>query len=650
MEKLFQPEIISDTVQLAQQALLGLQHPDGFWVGQLEADITLEADVILLMYFLHRIDKEKQERLVRSILNAQLEDGGWSIYPGGPSEVSATVKAYFALKLAGFTLREPFMQKANERIRALGGLDRINSFTKITLAIFGQYDWEGVPAIVPEIMLLPKFFYFNIYEMSAWSRTIVVPLSIIYALKPKCELPQSCGVQELRKKNASGAVPSSVKKISWRNFFILLDKLLKLLEKSPIKPLRRYAIKKAERWMLEHFKMSDGLGSIFPAMVNSVIALKALGYSDKDHYLENAIKELEAFEIDDAGALKIQPCFSPVWDTALSIYALVKSGLEPNHPALVKAALWLLEKEVRSYGDWRIKNRKGKPSGWYFEFENGFYPDVDDTAMVCLALNSVALSGKQAIQKEEAVKRAVDWILSMQNKDGGFSSFDKDNNKTIFTHLPFADHNAMLDPSSSDITGRVLELLGSLGFKGSYPAAARAIEFLKRNQEKDGSWYGRWGVNYIYGTWQVLRGLISIGEDMQKDYCRKAARWLLLHQNEDGGWGETCYSYDDPASAGIGPSTPSQTAWALMGLLSAGEAEYSANIQKGFDYLALSQNQYGFWDESYFTGTGFPCVFYLKYHLYRLYFPLLAFGMRYKTELRYAIPSRAEYLTSSLHP
>jgi squalene-hopene/tetraprenyl-beta-curcumene cyclase len=374
--------------------------------------------------------------------------------------------------------------------------------------------------------------------------------------------------------------------------------------------------------MLERFEMSDGLAAIYPAMMNAIIALRCLGYSADDPQLIRALDEFEKLGIEEGDTFRMQPCTSPVWDTAYAMFALGESGVPANDPRMVKSADWMLQKQVRKAGDWKVKNRSGQPAGWYFEFNNEFYPDVDDTAMVCLGLSRVEHPNGR--YQSESVQRAMDWILSMQCKNGGWASFDKDNDKMVFQHIPFADHNAMLDPPTVDITGRILEMLATYGYDQSHPAVKRAIAFIRKEQEPDGSWFGRWGVNYVYGTALVLRGLEAIGMDLHEPCIQQGAEWLRMVQNPDGGWGETCGSYDDPSTRGVGPSTSSQTAWAILGLLAANDTR-SDSVARGIAYLLRTQKKDGSWDEPYFTGTGFPRVFYLMYHLYRQYFPLLAF-------------------------
>lgn len=615
--------ILDGAIRSVSDFLLRLQREDGSWCGELEADTTLESDSIKMWHLLNRVDPVREERLAAVILKNQLPDGGWPIYRGGPAELNATVKATVALRLAGMPAEDPILRKAADAVRRLGGLEKINSFEKVYLALFGLYPWSQVPAIPPEIMLLPSWFPFNIYEVAYWSRTILVPLSVLWAKRPIWE-KVSFNVDDLwvhpdRKRAEMTNFQKGGR--GWRIFFLLADRLLKGYESWSWKPMRQTALDRADRWMNERMTETDGLGAIFPAMVNGVFGLKALGYSDGDPLFERAVYEVERLELPEGSGLKVQPCFSPVWDTALALYVLGKGNPPEIAPALARAGQWLKQTEIRSWGDWQVKNRAGRPAGWAFEFRNPFYPDVDDTAQVLLGFQ--ALYGKAASFSVGAFSRGLDWILTMQNRDGGWSSFDKDNNCRPLNHFPFADHNAMLDPSASDITGRILELLATAGLDRSHPSVKRAVEFLHRSQESDGTWFGRWGVNYIYGTWLAVRGLKAIGEPMENIRYQQAGRWLLKHQNPDGGWGESCRSYDDPSLKGQGVSTPSQTAWALMTLMALEKVGEPA-FERGLRFLLDGQQADGNWSEEPFTGTGFPRVFYLRYHLYRTYFPLLA--------------------------
>jgi squalene-hopene/tetraprenyl-beta-curcumene cyclase len=611
-------------IDAACKYLFSEQHERGYWCGELEADTTLESDYILMHTLLATGDPVRFQKCATYILRHQNEDGGWGIYAGAPSSVSASVKAYFGLKLAGYKADHPVLQRARTRILELGGVTEVNTFTKIYLCFLGQYDYDAVPAIPPEIVLFPNWFWFNIYEISSWSRAILVPLSICYAKKPFKKIPDEMGVEELfvgGRDKSRMHLHWSRQWISWRNFFLLLDRITHWAERVHIRPLRSVALKRAEKWMLEHFEMSDGLGAIYPSMLNAIIALRCLGYSIDDPQVIRALDEFEKLGIEEADTFRMQPCKSPVWDTAYALFALGEAGVPPNDPRVMRCADWILQKQVRNYGDWQVKNPKGLPGGWYFEFNNEFYPDVDDSAMVCLALSHVEHPNGR--YQRESVQRAIDWILSMQCKNGGWASFDKDNDRMVFQYVPFADHNAMLDPPTVDITGRILEMLATYGYDQKHPAVRRGIEFIREQQEPDGSWFGRWGVNYLYGTMQVLRGLEAIGVDSHEPMVQQAAEWLRMVQNADGGWGETCDSYDDPSTKGVGPSTPSQTAWAIMGLLAANDTR-SDSVARGIAYLLRSQRKDGSWDEPYYTGTGFPRVFYLQYHMYRNYFPLIA--------------------------
>lgn len=631
---------LAEAIRKTREYLLKVQHPEGYWESELKADTTLPSDYILMMHFLGMDRPEKVRKLTNFIRQHQLEDGSWNIYTGGPGEISATVKAYSALKMAGFSMDEPFMVKAREAIHNLGGIEKINSFAKLYLSLIGEYERSATPAIPPELILFPNWFYFNVYEFSSWSRAIIIPLSIIYAFKPIKPLPPGRGIDELFEKKARPKKMHFQRgfPLNWKNIFLFIDRILKIYEKSPIKPFRKTALKKAASWMLEHLEMSDGLGAIYPAMVNSIFALHCLGYKNDHPLVVRALKQLEDFEVEENDTLRLQPCLSPVWDTAISLVALTELEFDPNHPALQKAVSWLMEKQVRHAGDWKVKVPHVEPAGWYFEFRNEFYPDVDDTFMVLIALKKIHDRAQSwprdlVLEMEDAMQKSIRWVRAMQNKDGGWASFDLNNNKVIFTKVPYADHNAMIDPSTVDITARGLEMFGIYGFDKTDPQVPKAIAYIKKEQEPDGCWYGRWGVNYIYGTWQVLRGLSVIGEDLSQDYCQKAVQWLKTHQNTDGGWGETLKTYDDPGLRGTGESTPSQTAWALMGLFAAGDTT-SENVNRGLSYLVNTQKPDGTWDEIPLTGTGFPKVFYLKYEYYKIYFPLLA--LSYYTRLQKA--------------
>jgi squalene-hopene/tetraprenyl-beta-curcumene cyclase len=609
------------SVESAASALAAMKTPEGYWCGTLSADATLECDYVLLELWLHPADgpvwnppaRRRIDKALRAVLERQLPDGGWNIYAGGPSEVNATVRAYTVLKIAGHDIDAPYMQAARERALALGGLRACNSYTKINFSLFGLYPRRSVPSVPPEIMLVPGNL---IYEMSSWTRQIVVPLSVLQATGIVRPTPGGMTVAEL-------VLPGkrfSLFRRDWTaTLFHHLDRLVKLWEKRGVKDIRRAAVREAEHWMLDRTRYTEGLGAIYPAMMYFIMALDAIGYPDDHPDLVEAIRQFEDLMMEDGERLTFQPCVSPVWDTAIATFALGEAGLgDPRE--MQRTADWLLEKEVRRRGDWSVKRPDLEPGGWAFEFANEYYPDIDDTAMVLLSLEHARSS--DPARQSRAEKRAVEWLLGMQSADGGWAAFDVDNNWAVLNRVPFADHNAMLDPSCPDITGRVLEALSRRGFDSDHDAIQNGVRYLLENQEKNGSWYGRWGVAYIYGTFLAMRGLRATGDRAAHPAIEKAARWLCSVQHSDGGWGESCASYRGGRFAD-GPSCASQTAWALLGLAASGAAG-SVNARRGVDYLISTQRSDGTWAESETTGTGFPTVFYLTYHMYRQYFPLLA--------------------------
>ncbi|MSU79006.1 MAG: squalene--hopene cyclase [Gemmataceae bacterium] len=626
------------TIQRARACLHTLQNPDGHWRGELQGDTILESEYILLMTFLDREGEERVRKASNYLLQQRRPDGGWANHPGGPVDINVSVKAYYALKLAGHSADEPYMCQACEEIRKAGGATKCNSYTKFYLAFLGQFPYENCAAVPPEMMFLPKWMYFNIYAMSAWTRTIIVPLSLFYAHKPIRRLPPELGIPELFLDDQFKKLwpcPPTKRLFTWTNFFLAGDQIIKWFEVWGPKFIREKAIELAKSWMLDHFRDSDGVGAIFPPIVYTIISLNCLGYATDSPEMVYALKQLDDLMIEEADTLRLQPCFSPVWDTALSLNALALSSTEADDPAVAKATHWLLEKEVRQPGDWSLMNPDLEPGGWFFEYRNDFYPDIDDTAMVLMGLarsgsafDNATPSATGCKEIIPPVRRGLNWLMRMQNQDGGWAAFDRDINHEILTKVPFADHNAMLDPSCPDITARVIETFAQFGIKVGHPQVDRGVEFVAKTQDRRGCWIGRWGVNYLYGTWQVLIGLEAGGLDMQQPMIRRAVDWLKHVQQASGGWGETCLSYDDPSLAGTGEVTPSQTAWALAGLIAAGEANSDA-VRRGVQYLIDTQNAEGNWDEPQFTGTGFPKVFYLRYHMYRLYFPLMALA-RYK--------------------
>ena len=626
------PDQLAQAINRSQAYLVSQQHADGHWVGELEANTTLTSEYIFFRHLIGRVDRQREAKVVTYLLSEQLPDGGWALYHGGPSDLSTTVEAYVAMRMAGMAAAAAPMQRARERILALGGLSQARVFTKIFLALFGQFDWRGIPVIPPEIISLPQSFYFNIYEFSSWSRSVIIPLAVIFAKKPLYRLPPDCSrlADELFVEPpgwARYAIKPREKRLGWELLFVLLDGILKVSEKYTAPVLRGSALRQCEQWILEHQDDTGDWGGIMPAMMNSVLALVFLGHSVGSRPVAKGLEAIERFGIEDRDSFRLQSCVSPVWDTVLSVTALADAGLPRTEPSMRKALLWLLSKQVRRDGDWSVKNRRGEPGGWSFEFNNDFYPDNDDTAAVLIALHKAGLPDEE---KGDAMQRGLRWLLSMQCDDGGWGAFDLNNNKSLINKIPFADLESLLDPSTCDLTGRALELLGLIGFPRSHRIVERAIRFIRQNQEADGSWYGRWGVNYIYGTCHVLCGLHAVGENMRQPYIRRAVQWFIDHQNADGGWGESCRSYEEPqAYRGVGNSTASQTAWALMGLMAAGIVRHSS-VARGVAYLLRTQTANGDWHEPEFTGTGFPKYFFIKYHMYQHYFPLMALA-RYRS-------------------
>ena len=687
---------VGPAVAKARDALLALQHDDGHWCAELEGDSILQSEYLCLLAWLGRERTPDAAAVARHLLSQQEPGGWWAQYPGGPIDVSATVKAVLALRAvwpdgsrdggapAGLSSR---VEAAKRATLAAGGAERVNSFTRYYLALLGQIAYRQCPAVPPELTLVPRWSPLNLSEMSAWSRTIVVPLSLLWAFQPSRDLPAAgvtvtdlfvngpenlplkmprCEAVE-RTLAGEGSGPA---KFDWHGLFYRLDRAYKAADGLRLRPLRRVAVKRAERWILDRLAGSDGLGAIFPPIVWSVVALKCLGYAEDSPEVASQLEELDRLKLtgeDAAGnaAVRLQPCKSPVWDTAIAAIALRESGLPPHHRAMRRAAAWLLDREIRTPGDASLRDRTLKPAGWCFEYRNRFYPDTDDTCMVLMALARCLPAGsgtdwtadfslgeddrtviaardvdpRQALRDvaaaaplTAAIRRGVNWLVAMQSRDGGWGAFDADNTRELFCRVPFADHNAMIDPGTADLTARMLELFGLLGVPREKPFMRNAVQFVNDRQEPDGSWYGRWGVNHLYGTWQALLGLAAIGVRSEDGRVRRAVRWLKGVQHPSGGFGESPASYDDPATKGEGEPTASQTAWALMGLVAAGDARTPA-ARRAAAWLSDTQNPDGTWDEPQFTGTGFPSVFYLRYHLYRLYFPLMALA-RYERAAR----------------
>ncbi len=611
----------SRAAQRSSEALVALQKQEGYWCGDLLADSTLESDYVLVQLWLHPPQDglwsppswPSIQKACRTILGRQLPDGGFNIYPGGPAEISASVKAYTALKLSGVAPETDGMQRLRDRILALGGIQGANSYVKINLSLFGLYPRAYVPTIPPELVLLPGHI---LYEMSSWTRAIVVPLSIVQAAGGTRPVPNGFHLNELA---APGKSFQLQRRTKMSRIYHQIDRALKIWQRRGPREVQRSAIRAAEKWVLDHMRYSDGLGAIYPAMMYQVMALNALGYADDHPDLLDAIRHFEGLFRESADGLSFQPCFSPAWDTAYAAFAVGELG-QAQPERLAKAADWLIEREVRHKGDWSVKRPDLVPSGWAFEYRNEHYPDIDDTAMVLLAFQHARSgdTGKQA----RCEARALNWLVNMQAKDGGWAAFDVDNNWAVLNNVPFADHNAMLDPTCPDITGRVLEALCRRGYTPAQDAIRLGVQFLLNTQEEDGKWYGRWGVNYVYGTFLAVRGLRASGMSESEEPIRRAAAWIASVQNADGGWGESCASYAEDRFVAA-PSTASQTAWALLGLLAAGDRGSHA-LLRGAEYLIQRQRPDGEWDESPATGTGFPNVFYLRYTLYRDYFPLIA--------------------------
>ena len=669
---------LHEAIRRCQDFFFSHQNEDGHWRAELEGDALLEGEAVILLTFLGQEDSPLAKKLANHLLLTQSETGGWPMFTGGEDSITNTVKAYFALKLTGHPLNAPYMQRAREAVMRMGGADNVNSFTRFYLAILGQVPYEQCPAVPPELILLPKWFPINMYAVSSWTRTIIAPLAIVSALRPVRPLPIEKGIRELFHNAPEQWPPLSAPKVvkpgqiqkapgffSWERFFRGTDVFLKKYQRWFGKGfIRKRAIKKMNDWLLEHCKNSDGPGAIQPPIIWGLVAMKAQGYADDTPEVQYFLNEFHKLIVDDGidangnPSAHGVPCLSPVWDTVLTLRALAAGGIRiegdsPASQSVRKALEWLLPRQHTWKGDWAQVNPKTPPGGWAFEYHNDFYPDCDDSAMSIMAIHELsdvlrtatqtgsAIEGKANSDNltspenlQAAIDRCVTWLMGMQNKDGGWASFDKNNNRQFLCHVPFADHNAMIDPSTTDITGRILEALGALGYRCSCREDAtrnsqlatqidRAVEFCRKEQLPDGSWFGRWGANYIYGTGEALNGLAAVGVDPKDPMVAAGVNWLKAHQHSDGGWGETLDSYRNPLLKGTGNSTASQTAWALLGLIASGEGA-SESVVNGIRYLIDRQNSDGQWSEPEFTGTGFPLVFYLRYHYYRNYFPLKA--------------------------
>jgi squalene-hopene/tetraprenyl-beta-curcumene cyclase len=627
------PKDLESLVETAAWDFKTQQRRDGEWLYELEPDATISSEYVLLKHFLGDLGGDYPEiegRIARYLRGIQGADGGWPLFQDGEANISASVKAYWALKLAGDDIEAPHMQRARARIHALGGAERSNVFTRITLALFRQVPWRAVPVMPLQIMLLPEWFPFHLSKVSYWSRTVMVPLFILMHLKAKAKNPRGVDIAELFCTPPDRArYPMNATGSRLGTLFTGLDKLLRATLPLWERLGQERALKAAVDFVTERLNGEDGLGGIYPAMANAVMAFDLLGYP-KDHPdMVTAKKALEGLLVHRSdGQIYCQPCLSPIWDTCLGAHALLEAGEDPKGPALQKAIDWLLEREITAVkGDWKVRRPDLIPSGWAFQYRNDYYPDVDDTAVVVMALDR---AGDPRCRP--AIERATNWIIGMQSSDGGWGAFEPENTHLYLNHIPFADHGALLDPPTVDVTARCLSMLAQLGYGRDHPTVSKAVDFIKRAQEPDGSWYGRWGTNYVYGTWSALSALNAAGEDMRAPYIRRAVAWLLERQDEDGGWGEDCATYWQERREEVKGPTPSQTSWALLGLMAAGEAEHDA-VARGIDYLMAAPRTTARWEEELWTGVGFPRVFYLKYHGYAAYFPLWALA-RYQNLMR----------------
>ena len=621
---------LDDLIAEVRLALADWQQPDGHWVFEFEADATIPAEYILLQHYLGEIDADRQRRIANYLRRIQNAEGGWPLFYDGETDLSATVKAYFALKLAGDDPQAAHMLRARELILSRGGAAQCNVFTRIALALFGQVPWRAVPEMPVEIMLLPRWFPFHLEKVSYWSRTVIVPLLILMAYKPRARNPREVRIDELFQRHPDvERYPMNATGDALGAFFAGLNGLLRTAGRTFPKESRRRAIQKATDFIIPRLNGEDGLGGIFPAMANAVMAFDALGRSRDDPAFVTARAAVDKLLMDRGpDEMYCQPCLSPVWDTCLALHAMLEAGEDPDGAGIQKAIDWMLEREVReTVGDWAWRRPGLTPGGWAFQYWNDHYPDVDDTAVVVMALDRAGDP-----RCGPAIERATDWILGMQSSNGGWGAFDAENEYYYLNSIPFADHGALLDPPTVDVTARCVSMLAQLGYSHSHPAVQRGLEFLRREQEPDGSWYGRWGVNYVYGTWSALCAFNACDEDFTAPHIRKAVAWLKARQRPDGGWGEDCATYWTDKRDVAKASTASQTAWAVLGLMAAGEVDSDA-VRRGIAFLEGSPRRGAKWHERWYTGIGFPRVFYLNYHGYSAYFPLWALA-RYRTLLR----------------
>jgi squalene-hopene/tetraprenyl-beta-curcumene cyclase len=613
--------VAAATLTAARDHLLGLRDPRGWWIGELETNVTMDAEDVLLRHFLGILTDTDLKETAVWIRSQQRADGTWANFYGGPGDLSTTVEAYVALRLAGDQPDAPHMKTAVGWITGQGGVTATRVFTRMWLALSGLWSWDALPVIPPEVIYLPSWFPLNIYDWGCWARQTMVALAVVASFKPSNPLPFDIG--ELYAA-VPGLPPKAGQKDAWSVAFNALDSALHKVEPRFPARARRAALRRCADWIIARQEGDGCWGGIQPPWVYSIMALTLMGYGVDSPIVKKALDGIEGFTIREDGMRRIEACQSPVWDTVLTMVALEDAGLAADHPALVSAAGWLLDEEIRRPGDWAVRRPHAAPGGWAFEFENDNYADTDDTAEVILALRRVDLGMRHAANRA-AIGRGLRWLEGMQCKDGGWGAFDADNTRELVNKLPFCDFGAVIDPPSADVTAHIVEAFAAEGL-ASETACRRGVIWLLKNQEQDGSWFGRWGANYLYGTGAVVPALIAAGVKPHKPQIRRAVAWLESVQNEDGGWGEDLRSYDDPKTwSGRGASTASQTAWALLALLAAGERDGAA-VERGIRWLAATQRADGTWDEPYFTGTGFPRDFYLNYHLYRLAFPVSALG------------------------
>ena len=608
-------------IKSSSEGLANRQNTDGHWQFELEADATMPAEYMFFMHYMDEIDEELEQKLCVYLRRTQNPDGGWPLFYKGDMDISATVKAYYALKLAGEDIDAPHMAKAREMILKAGGAERSSVFTRYTLCLFGQAPWKAVPVMPVELMLMPDWFPVTIYKMSYWSRTLIAPLLVLAALKPVARNPKNVSARELFKDDPE-TVTNYHQNISgkWQgSFFLGLDKVLRIVEPYFPKKFRQKSIQAAVDFFTPRMNGEDGLGAIAPPIANAVMALDALGYDKNDPLIVEGKKALKKLLTDDNGEIYLQPCLSPVWDTCLSAHAMLEAGNETSIAAAGNGCDWLVDRQILDVkGDWVKKAPDLRPGGWAFQFRNDYYPDVDDTAVVGMAMHRTGDP-----KYKEPIARAEEWIIGMQSSNGGWGAFDIDNNKEYLNYVPFADHGALLDPPTEDVSARCLSFLAQLGHDTSHPVVAKGLKYLKDTQEEDGSWFGRWGTNYIYGTWSVLCALNVLGEPHDAPYIRKAIDWLLSRQNADGGWGEDGATYYEDRKAECKDSTPSQTSWAVLGLMAVGEVDNPA-VKRGIEFIMAAKNDEGKWEEPWFTAVGFPRIFYLRYDGYSSFFPIWA--------------------------